>query len=70
MSPGNLTICEGYVFEMRKVRKIRILTVMHVRLEINDNGVFKFDSEVMLLGTRCRRTIKINTALGKKLTTG
>ena len=68
MGPGDFSVSEFHVFQVREVRVRRVLAVVHVVLDVDDDGVFKFGGEVMLLRARSRSAVPLDRDLGQTLT--
>src|SRR5690606_20253096 len=70
VGPDDLAVGEIHIFQVGEVRQRRILAVGHARLHVDDDGVFQFDGEVVLLGAGGGGAIPFQTALVQTLAGG
>ena len=70
VGPGDFAVGEFHVFQVREVRVRRVLAVVHVVLDVDDDRVFKFGGEVVLLGTGSRGAEPLDFDLGQALAGG
>ena len=60
MIPGYLAIAELNVFQMCEVRVLRVLTVMHVGLDVDDDRILKGGGVIVLLFAVNRRPVPLD----------
>ena len=70
VSPGDFAVRKMHIFQMSEVQIVRVLAVVHVALDINDNRVFKCGGVVILLVAISRGSIPLNNDFSHTFTGG
>lgn len=70
VSPGDFAVRKMHIFQMSEVQIVRVLAVVHVALDINDNRVFKCGGVVILLVAITRVSIPLNNDFSHTFTGG
>ncbi|SST15002.1 Uncharacterised protein [Acinetobacter baumannii] len=70
MGPGDLAVGEVHVFQVGEVGVARVLAVVHVVLDVDDDRVFQDGGVVVLLGAGGGGAVPLDLDLGQALAGG